>query len=102
MFKLVLLYFELVAIFFDWDEVSLNEKFNDHAITVATCLAANCWRVTEASSCPYLAFPSKTETGHVTSKKGLVAASKMIRRKVSFSPYHPFLLVLLTCCGQDF
>jgi hypothetical protein len=63
MFKLVLLYFELAAIFFDWDEVSLNEKINDHAITVATCLAANCWRVTEASS------PSKTETGLVTTKR---------------------------------
>jgi hypothetical protein len=85
--------------FFDWDEVNLNEKKNDHAITVATCLAANCWRVTEASSC-LSKFPSETG-GHVTSKKGLVAASKIIRRKVSFSPYHPFLLVLLTCCGVD-
>jgi hypothetical protein len=82
MFKLVLLYFELVAIFFDWDEVSLNEKRNDHAITVATCLAANCWRVIEGSSCPYLAFPSETETGHVNAKKGLVAASKIIRREI--------------------
>jgi hypothetical protein len=41
MFKLVLLYVELVAIFYDWDEVSLNEKINYHAITVATCLTAN-------------------------------------------------------------
>jgi hypothetical protein len=41
MFKLVLLYVELAAIFYDWDEVSLNEKINDHAITVATCLTAN-------------------------------------------------------------
>jgi hypothetical protein len=72
MFKLVLFYYlELVAIFPNWDEVSLNEKINDHAITVATCLTANCWRVTEASSCPYFAFPSKTETGQSPQKKGL-------------------------------
>jgi hypothetical protein len=70
----------------------LEREENDHAITVTTCLVANCWRVTEV-----LAFPS--ETGNVISQKGLVAASKIIRQKVFFSPYHSFV-VLLTCCGE--
>ncbi len=79
MFKLVLLYFELVAIFSTgtrcpWTRretitlITTNQR-QQTIITVATCLAANCWRVTEASSCPYLAFPSETETGHVNAKK---------------------------------
>jgi hypothetical protein len=41
--------------------VSLNEKINDHAITVTTCLAANCWRVTEVLA-PILPFHRKLDT----------------------------------------
>lgn len=57
-------------------------------ITVATCFA-KWWRLKSA------------ETGHgAPQRRAYVAASKIIRRKVSFSPYLAFV-DLLTSRGQD-
>ena len=73
----------------------MNEKINDHAITVATCLA-NCWPVTEVP-----AFPSETVGWPRHHKKRACRRFQNDQAESIFFSVSRFCGFIDICNGQD-